>query len=1147
MQSYLSHLEELEKIIGEHDFNFIEHFFELDLATQQEIQALTPQFGHNGLGEFVYYRTYSLRQADGTREKWNDTIIRVVNGTFSVLKNHLIKAHLPWDEQKYAQYARQLAFSMFHMEFLPPGRGLWAMGTRHVIERGSLALNNCAFCDTSDLVKSAVWTMNALMCGCGVGFNTNWKNQRLYRPEGTETYIIPDSRYGWINSLGLLVMSYSRPGLPEFEFDYSLIRPKGAPIRGFGGTASGYKPLEMCHRRIRAYLRTRYRIEQGMSPNESIVKMVEELREHEHQYQNPQLIQQIQAQAHKTYGPTRLVVDIFNAIASCVVAGNVRRSSEIAIGTEDDQEFIKLKDFTHNPERMTIMWMSNNTVSLSKSEEFHQHIPRIAKQLIESGNGEPGISNLKNIREWGRVGKRYDSCETYYREQEPDLAIGQNPCGEICLESYELCCLSEVFPGRCLNSSGEFSREVFYRACQHAAFYATVVSLLPTESVDSNQVIARNHRIGVSLSGTSVLSEKLGYSPMISLLREAYEIIRKENYRITRLAGVPSSLRVTTIKPSGTISQLAGVPPGIHFPPESRYVIRRVRVSKNTTMHQFLQSSGLPFEEDNYTDNTVVYSFPLDQGPSRSVKEVSIWEQLEMAKLFQRWYSDNAVSITINYQPHEKKYLEQAISTSVPYIKSLSFLPISNETYPQSPYEGITQEEYEKLLAEMPSLDWSAYTQMGDSTPKIPKFCDGDSCTLWDQDDQLKVLSQEFGLTTSSNRDQCHETLVELIRQEETDLVRVLLREFKLTAEEIRSNENQALRTAAVHGQVSILRLLHQLFDLGAEDARARNLEALTIPSIKNRVKVLEILHDEYGLETEDARAAKNEALKTAAEYGETEVIRTLHDLYGLGADDAREANALIEAASRQDPETLILLQELFGLTTEDARQAEAILWAADDDCLECFNVLYSHYGLTAEDARIQNYKILIEAARDGQVKILQALHDTYGLSVEIINDNYWLFKTLTVAARHGQVEVLRLLYEVYGLRTEDARGMDNEALKLASGHGQDEALRLLHNLYGLTTEDARAQDNYALKRAVKYGEVEVLKVLHQLYGLGLEDARQTQALKLALKYDQDSVIRVLFQVYGLTEEDAQHADLLTEAANKGKLGLVRELRLFTI
>lgn len=628
------------------------------------------RFGFGGFGEATYYRTYSRIRPDGTQEHWADTVIRVVNGVMSVRKSHYILNRLAWDDTKWQSYAKKIAIAMFEMKWLPPGRGLWVMGTEYVYERGGAALNNCGAVDTTDLSLAADWTMDMLMSGVGVGFNTAWKGENVTMPDKSRpiAYVIPDSREGWVASVRLLIDSYTKRGA-WFDFDYSEIRPAGSPIHGFGGTASGPAPLIELHERIEDYL---------------------------------------DSYCEGSNDQTRCVADIMNAIGACVVAGNVRRSAEISLGSVDDDTFLELKDYEKNPDRSEIGWMSNNTVVLEKTEDFSK-LPMIAKHIRD--NGEPGIMNLINVQKYARYG-----------EESEDKAWLANPCSEIPLESFELCNLAEVFSERCEKE------EEFYEALEYAAFYASSVSLLPTHRPETNSIVVRNRRIGVSLSGVADMLDDFGATELTRRLRKGYKLVRRVNRELAAEAGVPPSVRVTTIKPSGTISQLVGVSSGMHFP-TFKYAIRRMRVGNSSHICDVLKSAGVPHEPDHYSANTTVFEFPIDQGKTRKATEVSAWEQFSLLAMLQREWSDNMVSCTIYFDPKsEAMQIEHMLALFAPIIKSVSMLPHTDVgAYVQMPYEGITKAQYEERLAAMPAIDWSSF---GGSDGIENRFCTNDSCEI---------------------------------------------------------------------------------------------------------------------------------------------------------------------------------------------------------------------------------------------------------------------------------------------------------------------------------------------------------------------------------------------------------------------------------
>lgn len=716
---------------------FCDRCFTLNGRTKKMIHRIKPEFGFGGLGGVVFYRTYSRKKPNGKNENWGDVVIRVMEGVMSIRKNHAIKNHLPWDEEYWQKYALKMSQYMATMKFLPPGRGLWACGTDFMYERGSAALNNCGAISTKDLPIAVAWSMDMLMNGCGIGFDTWWDGQaRSPKGEGY-TYVIPDSREGWVTSTALLVSSYiddkhtkwrsqDRTAPGRVDFDYSQIRPAGAPIKGFGGTASGPKPLEDLHHRIRAGFDCYLRVQNGADVTESIKQIIQELVDLDvetEKFRDRAFETFATVQGEKTYGRTRLTADIVNAIGACVVAGNVRRSAEIIIGEVGDEEFLNLKNLKLNPERGSVYWMSNNSVRLSKTEHFTEYLSGIADRIRD--NGEPGVYNQINARRCGRI-RPSSSKGKSTREKEEDPGTIPNPCSEINLESGELCCLSELFIGKCLGDNGKFSLNVYLKAVDYATFYASTVSLLPTSWKLSNAVIARNHRIGVSMTGVADFYDTYDFAHLVSSCRAGYKQVRKINRRLAREAGVAESIRVTTNKPSGSVSILAGVSPGIHFPTFQRY-IRRINVGDHHEMGPLLQAAGVPHEPSQTSTATTVYEFPVDQGKARAAKDITIGEQFIMLRALQQEWSDNMVSVTIYFDPEtEGDSIERMLAANIASIKSCSLLPHTEAgAYPQMPYEGIDLETYERLSLAISDIDWSKYNG---ADGEMPRFCNNDTC-----------------------------------------------------------------------------------------------------------------------------------------------------------------------------------------------------------------------------------------------------------------------------------------------------------------------------------------------------------------------------------------------------------------------------------
>ncbi len=360
---------------------FVEQRFELSSRVEDRLKSLLPPFGYNGFGEFIFYRTYSRIKKDGSQENWADCVTRVTNGVFSIRKDWYFKNHVEWDEDYWQHYAARLAEAMFNMEWMPPGRGMWAMGSDFVYERGSMALYNCAYTNVTGatLGDDISWMMDALMHGVGVGFGPiRDDNFKIYKPTGSFDYVIPDTREGWCDSEKLLIEAFTKPNQPIPNMIYDKVRGPGLPIKGFGGISSGPAPLMDLHKRT--------------------------IREFELYRTQPK------------YDSIYLFGNLGNHIGCCTVAGNVRRSAELMKGKVTDKTFMNLKDYSVYPEREAFGWMSNNSVELETDEDFMM-LGEIAKRVIK--NGEPGYINRRNMP-YGRLGKKMKGLRK-------DKACGFNP------------------------------------------------------------------------------------------------------------------------------------------------------------------------------------------------------------------------------------------------------------------------------------------------------------------------------------------------------------------------------------------------------------------------------------------------------------------------------------------------------------------------------------------------------------------------------------------------------------------------------------------------------------------------------------------------------------------------------------------------
>lgn len=1142
--------------------------FRLDKDFLEKYKGKQPDWGP--LGYFTYKRTYArlIYEEDRKEEFW-ETLRRVVEGCYSIQKEHCKKLSLPWDKEKAQKSAQKMWEKIWNFKMTPPGRGFWIMGTEHVNKHGSMALNNCGFASTADIdlkyTKAFEFVMDALMLGVGVGFDTKGAGKITIKEpeEGHFEFVIPDSREGWVEALKLMLEAYFL-GHQIPEYDYSKIRPAGEPIRGFGGVASGPKPLKEMLKDMKQILDNRI--------GEPITSVD--------------------------------IVDLMNLIGKCVIAGNVRRSAEIALGEPTDLDFITCKQdkeklYSHrwasnnsvfakkgldysfiadqiavngepgvfwlenaraysrmkdepdykdkkaagvnpcvtgdtliavadgrdavpiktlaeedsdvpvyckdqegrtiikmmrNPritgydeeiyevklndgssikctgnhefilrtmdkkaarnlqpgdsliitpkwqttwaeimgeekKKKSVYWMVNdgqknifehtmiyenlNNDDLQKGEVIHHkdrnglnnNIGNLEKMnkadhdslhdisgdknpmrrwwdnateqekssyrqkmsdstsgdkngnysgysdeeiyeemisfikttqlpltfpawkkhsrtvdmphtsprwgssqtpmhLIKKANKLCGFEYFDNpavMREYKRFIKRkkktdlslfFDGCtyvmkkceecgnkfkvkwgkreqaycsydcsnkrsaikagkaakklakerhskilsemfelfaeyvqkydkipgksnflkllnrngindlrtaglpdsyqnfldlitdryrcktissrklgnESYNMEMVSSLKqmglcynhkvvsvkkIGRATvyngtvddvhnygiilnekqtkskrpklemaftanCGEQTLESFELCCLAETFPSR--HDSFEEYRETL----KYAYLYAKSVTLVNTHWKETNAVMLKNRRMGISQTGIIEAFVKHGRRKILEWCDKGYEYLQDVDERYSSWLCIPKSIKLTTVKPSGTVSILAGVSSGIHYP-HSEYYIRRVRVSSNSDLIEILEQANYRIEKDQYSNNTMVIEFPCKcENFNRGKEDVSIWEQAENAAAYQKYWSDNQVSITITFKPEETDQIEHVLECFEDKLKAVSFLPIKEHGYEQAPYEEITKEEYEKRMSELKPLKLSETVDEAIGE----KFCDSDTCQV---------------------------------------------------------------------------------------------------------------------------------------------------------------------------------------------------------------------------------------------------------------------------------------------------------------------------------------------------------------------------------------------------------------------------------
>lgn len=638
--------------------------FQLDEDFIEPYRVRPVGWGFGALSWVTYKRTYSRNGED-----WWQTCRRVIEGMMTVQRAHCLDQRLPWDANETQNLAREAYQRLWEFKWTPPGRGLWIMGTRFVYERGGAALNNCGFISTKDIANNYadpfMWMLHMTMLGVGAGFDTRGKGTlRIVRPaRGDEPHAIADSREGWAEAVGRLLRAYAgRTTLPS-RWDYSQIRPRGKPLTNFGGSASGPEPLR---------------------------QMLESL-EHLHDEYIHQLVD------------ARLIVDTMNIIGRGVVAGGTRRSAQIAFGESDDRQFLDLK--RDREKLMEYRWASNNSIFAHTGMDYTESAARTAL------NGEPGYLWLENVRAYGRM----KDAPTWADVE----AEGSNPCVEQSLWDRELCCLVETFPAH------HASLDDFQRTLHIAYLYAKIVTLVPTHDPRTNAVMLRNRRIGCSMSGIVQAINRLGYRQFFDWCDKAYTYLQQLDAEYSGRLAIPRSIKMSSVKPSGTVSLLAGATPGVHWE-HAPYYIRRVRIPVNHPLLEICRRAGYPVEPDRYSSGTMVIWFPIhveDAGHRKA--DISLREKVDLAAQMQRYWSDNQVSCTADFNPdQEAADLPRILEAYEDRLKGIVFLPAARHGYEQPPYEEISKEQYDDMMRRLKPLDG----EVEHEHELEAHYCDGDMC-----------------------------------------------------------------------------------------------------------------------------------------------------------------------------------------------------------------------------------------------------------------------------------------------------------------------------------------------------------------------------------------------------------------------------------
>ena len=606
-----------------------------------------PKWGFGELGHVVYKRTYSRIKENGELEEWFETVARCINGAQKIGALYT---------KKEAERLYDLVFN-FKCNFA--GRMLWQLGTSTVDRFGANSLLNCWYVSMNE-PKAFTFLFENLMLGGGVGFSIRREDihelpKVLKSVVVTHTntkdadFIVPDTREGWVKLLAYTLDSFYKNG-KSFTYSTILVRGAGEKINGFGGTASGPAILV-----------------------EGITKI-------------SKIFQSREGKKLRSLD----VLDICNIIGSVVVAGNVRRSAEIALGDPDDVLFLRAKNWNSGN---VPNWreMSNNTTYVDDYEHIMEEVWENGYVINkESGqaNGEPyGFFNLPLSQKYGRISDGPMKDSSIY-PTDSDNAVGTNPCGEISLSNYECCNLAELYLNN-IESEEELndSARLLYKAQK-------AIANLPFIHEETNKIVHKNMRLGLGVTGVCQSLEKIPW------LNNCYIKLRKFDREWSKERGYSESIKLTTIKPSGTLSILGGATPGIH-PAYSEYYYRTIRIASSDKLVKSCKDAGYRCEfalklDGTENHDTVVVYFPC-KTPKNSIlsKDMSVIKQLELVKSLQSLWSDNAVSVTAYYKEEEldsvKSWLKENYKDN---IKSVSFLLHKEHGFKQAPYMEITEDEY---------------------------------------------------------------------------------------------------------------------------------------------------------------------------------------------------------------------------------------------------------------------------------------------------------------------------------------------------------------------------------------------------------------------------------------------------------------------
>jgi ribonucleoside-triphosphate reductase len=627
--------------------------------------------------QFIHLSRYSRwLPEEQRRENWGETVDRY----FNFFKEHLMEQYSFTVPPSTIQ---ELHEAVMNLSVMPSMRCLMTAG--EALKKENIAGYNCSYVAINRL-GSFDEILYVLMNGTGVGFSVERQNvnklpviaEAFYNSDTVIT--VKDSKLGWAKAYKELIGLLYIGQIPEWNT--SLVRPAGSPLKTFGGRASGAAPLE------------------------NLFNFT---------------VQVIKNAAGRKLNSVECH-DIVCKIAEVVVVGGVRRSALISLSNLSDDRMRHAKSGE--------WWNANKQRALANNSAVYTEKPDIGifmdewKSLYESKSGERGIFNRQSAN---------NMAEASGRRVIDNYEFGTNPCSEIILRDREFCNLSEVV------IRPHDTKKTLLKKVRLATIIGTMQStLLNFRYVSSEwrKNCAEERLLGVSLTG--IMDNDLtngNNSGLDLLLQELKEEAVKTNLEFAKDIGIQQSVAITCVKPSGTVSQLVDAASGIHAR-HNPYYIRTVRGDKKDPLTKLMVDQGIPAEDDVMNpDNTTVFSFPME-APSNAVfrTDKTAIEQLELWLMYQKNWCEHKPSVTVSVKEHEWLDVGAWVYDNFDYMSGVSFLPFSDHTYQQAPYQDCDQSEYDIMSQAMPKdIDWSKlseYEQQDNTIGSQELACVGGACEI---------------------------------------------------------------------------------------------------------------------------------------------------------------------------------------------------------------------------------------------------------------------------------------------------------------------------------------------------------------------------------------------------------------------------------